>query len=176
MKKVGAIIFIGIFVLGGWFGYTRYEKQKQFVMITSFADCAKLYPVMESYPQRCMTPDGRSFVQNIGNEVEFIDEILIDNPRPNTVIITPVTVSGKARGLWFFEGSFSGELIDANGKLLGSVILQAEDSGMTNDFVPFRGVLIFQQPETDTGLLRISNANASGLPENDKEVLIPIAF
>jgi hypothetical protein len=31
--------------------------------ITDFDSCALLYPVMESYPERCLTPDGRSFTK-----------------------------------------------------------------------------------------------------------------
>lgn len=34
--------------------------------ITSFADCAEAgYPVMESYPEQCRTPDGRTFTRDI---------------------------------------------------------------------------------------------------------------
>lgn len=30
--------------------------------INNFADCAKKYPVMDSYPEQCRTPDGRFFI------------------------------------------------------------------------------------------------------------------
>ena len=31
--------------------------------VSSFADCAAKYPVMESYPEQCRTPDGRIFTK-----------------------------------------------------------------------------------------------------------------
>lgn len=37
-------------------------------VINSFEDCAKLYPVMESHPTQCNTPDGRHFVQELSEE------------------------------------------------------------------------------------------------------------
>jgi hypothetical protein len=37
--------------------------------INSFEDCANAgYPVMESYPRQCRTPDGRTFVEVISHE------------------------------------------------------------------------------------------------------------
>lgn len=33
--------------------------------INSFEECAAVYPVMESYPRQCRTPDGRHFVEEI---------------------------------------------------------------------------------------------------------------
>lgn len=39
------------------------SKRQSLYSITSFDDCAAAgYPIMESYPERCSTPDGRMFV------------------------------------------------------------------------------------------------------------------
>lgn len=43
-------------------------NQQQLAAINSFNDCAKKYPVMESYPAQCNTPDGRHFVQELSDE------------------------------------------------------------------------------------------------------------
>lgn len=38
-------------------------KQQRILSIETFAQCAEAgYPIMESYPEQCMTPDGRTFV------------------------------------------------------------------------------------------------------------------
>lgn len=38
--------------------------------ITSFSSCAQAgYPIMESYPRQCKTPDGRSFTENISQPI-----------------------------------------------------------------------------------------------------------
>lgn len=48
--------------------------------MNSFADCrAAGYPVMESFPERCLTPDGKSFVnpeQTPGQAIEVTGEIV----------------------------------------------------------------------------------------------------
>jgi hypothetical protein len=37
--------------------------------ITSFEECAAAgYPIMESYPEKCATPDGKSFVRDISGD------------------------------------------------------------------------------------------------------------
>ena len=42
--------------------------------ITTFDECvAAGYPVMESYPERCMTTDGRSFERDISNDMPDAD-------------------------------------------------------------------------------------------------------
>lgn len=145
--------------------------------VTSFAECeAAGYPIQESYPPVCVTPDGQSFTQDIGTELEYADEFMLDSPRPQTTITSPLTITGSARGSWFFEASFTAELYDANDALLGTAIVQATGEWMTTEFVPFTGTMTFRKPTTLTGTLKIKNANASGLPENEKVVLVPIKF
>lgn len=40
-------------------------QQKKALSIGSFEECALAgYPIMESYPERCATPDGRSFTND----------------------------------------------------------------------------------------------------------------
>lgn len=164
-------------MVGGFLGYNLFVQQEALKKISSYEECvAAGFASMESYPPQCKTSDGRSFTQNIGNELEYHDEILIENPRPNQKISSPITVRGKVRGNWLFEASFSGELFDANDKSLGTVILQAQGEWMTIDFVPFTGELVFSTPETETGTLKIINANPSGLPENNKTILMPVRF
>jgi len=53
---------------------------------------------MESYPRQCKTPDGKTFTEDIGNEVEKLDLIKINNPRPNQIIESPLFIKGEARG------------------------------------------------------------------------------
>lgn len=168
--------FVVLLIVAGIVGYFQEQKQKV-LQIDTFEKCADAgYPIMESYPPRCAVPGGKSFTQYIGNELEFSDEILISTPRPNQEITLPFVIKGKARGNWFFEANFSGELFDANKKSLGVVILTATDDWMSEDFVPFEGEMKFAKPDTPTGELIIKNANPSGLYENEKKLIIPVNF
>lgn len=177
MRKIIALIgIIGIAVLVGW-AYQANNKNGPAGKISSFEDCvAAGYPVMESYPPRCSTPDGKSFTQDIGNELENSDHIVVEKPRPNERIASPLRVTGKARGTWYFEANFSAEIVDEENKSHGTAVVQAEGEWMTEEFVPFTTEIIFQQPTTQKGKLILRNANPSGLSENAKELIIPVEF
>lgn len=145
--------------------------------INSFETCvAAGNPVMESYPRQCQA-NGEVFVEYIGNELEKLDLIVLDNPRPNQEIESPLVVRGRARGYWFFEGDFPVILVDWDGLIISQGIAQAQGEWMNEDFVEFEAVLEFEKPSFDSrGSLILQKDNPSGLPENDDALEIPIVF
>jgi len=145
--------------------------------INSFDECIGAgYPILESYPRQCKTPDGRTFVEDIGNVLEKADLIWVDTPQPNETVQSPLEIKGEARGYWFFEADFPVKLYDENGRLLGIAIARTLSEWMTEDFVPFEAVLEFEVPETDKGILILEKDNPSGLPENADELRVPVRF
>mgnify|MGYP003394526094 CR=1 FL=1 len=102
--------------------------------------------------------------------------IRVTTPVANAVVKSPLTVSGEARGNWYFEASFPVKILDANGNQLGIIPAQAQSEWMTTDFVPFSTSLVFSTSTTDTGTLVLEKDNPSGLPEHADEVRIPIRF
>ncbi|MEX2145124.1 MAG: Gmad2 immunoglobulin-like domain-containing protein [Candidatus Spechtbacterales bacterium] len=169
------LVFAGVALLFLTFGDKRAEDLSK---IRSFEECARSGDsvIMESYPRQCRLSDGRTFVDYIGNELEKMDLIRIDNPRPNQVISSPLIVSGEARGYWFFEASFPVRLYDANGNEIALAIAQAQGDWMTEDFVPYEAVLEFTTPSTSTGVLILEKDNPSGLSENEDDLFVPVKF
>jgi spore germination protein GerM len=102
--------------------------------------------------------------------------IQVANIVPNQSIQSPLTITGQARGYWFFEASFPVKILDANGNVLGSTPAQAKGEWMTENFVPFEAKVTFTSPTTNTGTLVLQKDNPSGLPENADELRIPITF
>lgn len=176
MNKNFIPFIIILLVLGGvsiWYFASR-EPQAE---VLSFEECAAAgYPVMESYPRQCRTPSGKTFTEDIGNELEKANLIRISTPRPNQTIYSPLVVQGEARGTWFFEASFPVRLFDGNGKEIALAVAQAQDEWMTESFVPFKTELTFENPETATGTLVLEKDNPSGLPENADELRVPVRF
>ena len=114
------------------------------IPVDSFDSCvAAGNPIMESYPQQCRAADGTLFVEDIGNELDKLDLIRVDSPRPNAVIQSPLQIQGEARGTWFFEADFPIELLDAEGQVIGMAIATAQGEWMTEEFVPFTASLTF---------------------------------
>ena len=104
------------------------------------------------------------------------DVIRITAPTANTVITSPLAVTGEARGIWYFEASFPVELLDANRNQVAIVPAQAQGEWMTENFVPFMTTLSFTPPASDTGFLVLKKDNPSGLPEHEASVEIPVRF
>jgi hypothetical protein len=167
------ILAIGITIYFVWFR----TKEVPISTVTNFETCAKQgYVISESYPRSCKTPEGKTFVDDIGNELEKADLIKVENPRPNQTIVSPLVIKGQARGTWFFEASFPIHLYDANGKKIAQAIAQAKSDWMTDNFVPFEATLIFTVPNIKSGTLVFSKDNPSGLKANDNELRMPIKF
>jgi hypothetical protein len=96
---------------------------------------------------------------------------------PNTQITSPLTITGKARGPWYFEASFPIELQDNNGAVIVMTTAQAQGDWMTEDFVPFTATLTFPaQPAGSLGKIVLKRDNPSGEPQNDASMVVPVQF
>ena len=170
---IGILILISVAI-----GFLLWKYSiRPVIIISNFDECvAQGYPILETYPRQCKTPDGKTFTEDIGNELEKVDLIKIDNPRPNQLIESPLFIKGEARGNWYFEASFPIKLFDDNGFLLGVMPAQALGDWMTEDFVPFSATLSFAVPSTPKGRLVLEKDNPSGLPEQADELKIPVYF
>ena len=104
------------------------------------------------------------------------EEVHVFYPLPNGVVNSPLEVRGEARGSWFFEAVFPVRLLDANGQVIQQVQAHAQGDWQTESFVQFTADFSFSPPKTDTGTLVFNNDNPSGLPENDKELRMPVRF
>jgi len=104
------------------------------------------------------------------------DLIHVNQPQMNAIVTAPLTISGEARGTWYFEASFPVILIDANGDTLAMKPAQAQGEWMTENFVPFTVTVSFTAPVSSAGTLILKKDNPSGLPEHDAELRIPVRF
>lgn len=105
--------------------------------------------------------------------------IIVDNPRPNQVIQSPLFIKGKAKGTWFFEASFPVVLVNWDGLIIAEGFVTAKEDWMTEEFVPFETNLYFTidiDTYSNRGTLILKKDNPSGLPENDDALEMPIIF
>jgi hypothetical protein len=111
-------------------------------------------------------------------EYGVIDNLIsVDVPAKNATVSSPLSISGTARGAWYFEASAPVELRDASGKVIAQGHVDAQGDWMTEDFVPFKATLTFvKQPAGSAGTLVLKNDNPSGDPARQKELDIPVKF
>jgi len=97
------------------------------------------------------------------------ENVKVSSPRPDATVSKTFTVTGEARGTWYFEASFPIFVIDANGSKVGQGIAQAVENWMTENFVPFTAQVTIENYSGPATLVFLKD-NPSGLPENDDSV------
>jgi hypothetical protein len=105
------------------------------------------------------------------------DFILLDSPLPGAPVTSPLTIKGRARGTWFFEGDFPLLLLDAQGQQIGVSYATAKGEWMTENFVDFEGILTFTGSFSGQGgTLVLKKDNPTGLQQFDDAMEIPVYF
>lgn len=112
---------------------------------------------------------------------DSIINIFLEQPIFEQEIESPLTVKGEARGSWFFEGDFPMVLTDWDGRIIAESYVTAQGDWMTENFIPFEGILEFEIPEnigdfSKKGSFILKKDNPSGLPEKDEALEISIFF
>jgi hypothetical protein len=109
--------------------------------------------------------------------------IRVTMPKSGATITSPLTVTGQARGNWFFEATFPVVLTDWDGRIIAQTQARAQGDWMTTDFVPFTATLTFKSPTISNtadyakrGFLILKKDNPSGLPANDDSREIQVFF
>ena len=98
------------------------------------------------------------------------------NVTPNQTISSPFKITGEAKGILFFEGTFPIRLINQEGKEIAVARAEAQSNWMTEDFVPFIATLTFNSGTSPSGILYFEQDNPSGNPETLVPYEVPIKF
>lgn len=104
------------------------------------------------------------------------DEIVVESPKLGDSVGSPLKVTGRARGPWYFEASAPVTVYDQSGKVLGQGYVMAQDEWMTTEFVPFSGTITFNNPGTGGGAVVFMNDNPSGDASRAKYLAVPVFF
>ncbi|MDB5188407.1 MAG: hypothetical protein JWM92_5 [Candidatus Nomurabacteria bacterium] len=103
-------------------------------------------------------------------------DVVVDAPMQGQLITSPVSIIGKAKGNWFFEGSFPISLYNMQGQAIATGVAQAQGDWMTTNYVPFTANLAFPSASHGTGYLLLKNDNPSGNPQFDKSLTINVQW
>jgi hypothetical protein len=167
MKKTTTKILVAILVIG--------IIIVLIAPVTSFDNQTVITPNPNNPPRNDIA-DPNLNATTTTNPADHSDLIVVTSPTQNSTVSSPLTVTGRARGSWYFEASFPIELVnESTGLVIARGIAQAEGEWMTTNFVPFKATLTFPRPATTTkAQLILRNDNPSGDPERDKSVIIPV--
>jgi len=112
---------------------------------------------------------------NIRNEIfGNKDDLVSFSIWPNTKVHGIVSYRGIIKGGYFFEANIGINILDKNKKAVKQSNAVAKTDWMTIEPVSFEGNIDFSGLPKGPAYFEIHNDNASGLPEHDKSILIPI--
>lgn len=105
-----------------------------------------------------------------------INDLVSFSILPGQEVSGKQVITGVLKGGYFFEANVITNILDANKKVLvkghGTVV----GDWMTSNPVSFTTTLDFTNQPKGPAFIEIHNDNASGLPENDKSILVPIVI
>jgi len=105
------------------------------------------------------------------------DQIIVVSPIKDSKISSPLTIAGRARGGWFFEGTFPVLLLDQNNNTVAEGHVSTQGDWTKDELIKFVGNLQFEQTLSgQKGTLVFKKDNPSGLVQNDGKFEIPIIF
>lgn len=172
-QRVWLILAIVALIFGAAFGYFALRPLPR----SEFADVDPGYLMVDSTAaaaESLASPPPRS--DGPAAPPQPAGSVVLDTPRPNQYVESPMWVVGRARGSWFFEAEFPVRLLDQRDSVVTFGIARAGGEWMTADFVPFALTLNFTPPSTDVGTLVLERSNPSGLPEHAASVRVPVRF
>lgn len=166
MKKLFLIIFIVLLTLVVAAIY--FTKQSP-----ATPDIKVQKPESEAFPSNTEETDS-----NLEPPSKVDDLIILESPRVENTVSSPLVVRGEARGTWFFEATFPVILTDWDGRIIAETYATAQDEWMTEAYVPFEATIEFDVDTSvsNRGSLILQKANPSDLPENDNALEITIYF
>ncbi len=164
MKKLSILFIILILLSVAWWYMVTHPAVVQAPIVSPVATSTViLEPVVTSTaPTTTSTPEDA--------------KIVLDTLKPGDTVNSPLTITGKARGTWYFEGSFPVELRDSNNVQLAIEPATAQTDWMTTDWVSFSTTLNFSASTTGTGILIFHRDNPSDNPALDESYQMVVNF
>lgn len=105
-----------------------------------------------------------------------INDLIGFSIMPNTKVHGILSYRGTIQGGYFFEANILINILDKNKAVLKASNGVAKSDWMTSGPVDFEGNIDFTGLPAGPAYFEIHNDNASGEPENDKSILIPIVI
>ncbi|OGI59767.1 hypothetical protein A3F19_01040 [Candidatus Nomurabacteria bacterium RIFCSPHIGHO2_12_FULL_37_29] len=109
----------------------------------------------------------------LGKKEDLVSFSIVPGAKmPNSIL----SYRGEIKDGWFFEGNILINILDKDKKVIKASNAMAKTDWMTAEAIEFEGNIDFTGLPKGPAYFEIHNDNASGLPENDKSILIPVVI
>lgn len=151
-KYIRIIMYVLLVLVAGYFGWKLGPFDGDNEIIPNVQNEEITYPAIE------------------GNAKDLVSFSVL----PGQEVFGVLNVAGAVQGGYFFEANIILNILDEDKDLLRQTNGNAKTDWMTSGPVGFDAVLDFSGLKNGLAFIEIHNDNASGLPENDKSILIPV--
>lgn len=119
---------------------------------------------------------GEKMLQSSGNNntSSTHSDISVDNISNGDTINRVTTITGEAKGPWYFEGDFPVIAKDTSGQTIEAFIATAQGNWMTSNFVDFEVDIDLSNYSGNTVVLEFQKDNPSGQPQHDDSYSIQV--
>lgn len=158
-----AILAITVAVTSGYFVFSQKLNEK-LKSINSFEECARHYPVMESYPEQCNTPDGKHFTRELSSDEK---QKLVPPPQ-DTAIGDRNTYQNLDFGFEFQypkNWGYSVENYDQRSVLTFGDLVNTNHIGQEVELHPSSRVVLEIQPIKSNSVEKTKNLSATDNPK-----------
>lgn len=156
------------------------KKTKIYILILLIMTLIALVITISGQPKE--TPKENGPIE-LAEEVKVVEgegvlgrkeDLVSFNIKPYDKVQGNISFSGSVKGGYFFEANILINILDANKNAILKSYASAKSEWMTTEPVMFDGTLDLSNLSAGLYYIEIHNDNASDLPENDKNILIPI--
>lgn len=157
------------------------SRSKRLIIVITVAVSVFLFGYLYLSPVKSPTRNGDASPAPVPAETpSSFKKIKVNLPLPNSLVKSPLEITGEAVGAWYFEATFPIKLLDKGGNVIATAQAEARPPAggdwTTGKFVPFKATLVFSAQSGQSGALVFQNDNPSGLPEKAEAIRIPITF
>ncbi|WP_084397765.1 Gmad2 immunoglobulin-like domain-containing protein [Henriciella aquimarina] len=100
-------------------------------------------------------------------------EMTIDTPDAGAEVTSPIHLSGKVPGTWYFEGQFEVDLVTKDGTVLTEHYAEADGSWMTEEPVRFTAEIAYTVDTETPAMLVLREEDPSGRSDR-REAQFPV--
>lgn len=102
------------------------------------------------------------------------DLVFVSAPKPGGSVQGSFSISGFARGSWYFEAVFPIDVIDRSGNVIAHTQGRAQSEWATDAFVPFTAQVALVAPYSGPATVVLKKDNPSGDPAPDASLSFPV--
>ena len=170
---------VGICEIGVYLGYMKKRYILIILVVFGVMFWALTRAVPTSAPVVISPAEGIPVAPTMAQKLGVIE---VSYPLPETTIsASPMTITGKAKGNWFFEATAPVSIVNWDGLIIGQGYIKVDQGydWMTTDMVPFTGTISYDASQIGMykyGWVIVKKDNPSDDPKFDDSLEFKILF